>query len=570
MYSASTALLEALTEAGVSHVFANFGSDHPALVEAIAEARARGRTIPRIVTCPTEMVALSCAHGFAQVTGRAQAVVVHVDCGTQSLGGAVHNAAKGRIPVFIFAGLSPFTQEGELTGSRNEFIQWIQDVRDQRGIVRQYVKHDCELRTAENVKQLVHRALQIAHSDPPGPVYVVGAREVMEAPATPLAIDPAEWSPVALQPLPEDGVATLAQALAAARRPLVVTSYLGRRPAAVDALLRLCRRVGVGVLESVPNYVNYPHDDPLYQGNHWNHPFQNEALAEADTILVIDSDVPWIPTVSRPSERAAIYHIDIDPLKEAMPLWYIRAKRSFRADAATALAQLDRQLDGLSLDHAAVEERRRHYAEAHGRRAAELRRQAAAGGDVITPEFLTAAVRRQIGEDSLVLSEGITNYPTIADHLARTRPGTLFTSGGGSLGWNGGAAIGAKLAAPERTVVALTGDGSYLFSLPSTVHWMARRYGAPFLQVIYNNRGWKAPKFSALNVHPEGYASRADDIDLSFDPAPDHAAIAAAAGGALALTLRRPDEVEAGIAAGLKAVREEKRAAVLDVWLPHL
>ena len=122
MYSASTALLETLTEAGVSHVFANFGSDHPALVEAIAQARARGRTIPRIVTCPTEMVALSCAHGFAQVTGRAQAVVVHVDCGTQSLGGVVHNAAKGRISVFIFAGLSPFTQEGELTGSRNEFI----------------------------------------------------------------------------------------------------------------------------------------------------------------------------------------------------------------------------------------------------------------------------------------------------------------------------------------------------------------------------------------------------------------------------------------------------------------
>ena len=95
-------------------------------------------------------------------------------------------------------------------------------------------------------------------------------------------------------------------------------------------------------------------------------------------------------------------------------------------------------------------------------------------------------------------------------------------------------------------------------------------YGTPFLQVIYNNRGWKAPKFSTLNVHPEGYASRADDLDLSFDPAPDHAAIAAAAGGALGLTLRRPDDVDAGIAAGLRAVREEKRAAVLDVWLPHL
>src|SRR5215471_19841485 len=140
MYSASTALLEALTEAGVSHLFANFGSDHPALVEAIAEARAGGRTIPRIVTCPTEMVALSCAHGFAQVTGRAQAVVVHVDCGTQSLAGAVHNVSRCRVPVLIFAGASPYTQEGELRGTRNEFIHWLQDVFDQRGIVRPYMK----------------------------------------------------------------------------------------------------------------------------------------------------------------------------------------------------------------------------------------------------------------------------------------------------------------------------------------------------------------------------------------------------------------------------------------------
>ncbi|WP_048863000.1 acetolactate synthase, partial [Acidisphaera rubrifaciens] len=122
--------------------------------------------------------------------------------------------------------------------------------------------------------------------------------------------------------------------------PLIVTSYLGRRAAAVDALVALCRAHGIGVLESVPSHVNFPHDDPLYQGNQWNHPAQNAALASADVVLVIDSDVPWIPTVSRPATDAAILHIDIDPLKERMPLWHIPARASFRADAATALAQL--------------------------------------------------------------------------------------------------------------------------------------------------------------------------------------------------------------------------------------
>ncbi len=570
MYTASTAMLEALQEAGVSYIFANFGSDHPALVEAIAEARALGRQIPAVVTCPNEMVAMSCAHGYAQLTGRAQAVVVHVDCGTQSLGGAVHNAAKARVPIFVFAGLSPFTQEGEATGSRNEYIQWIQDVYDQRGIVRQYMKYDNEIRTASNMKQIIHRSLQIAHSDPKGPVYIVGAREVMEEEAQDVAIDIADWPPIAPTPLAEAAVADLVEAIQQATRPLIVTSHLGRTPAAATDLVRFCNRLGVGVLESVPTAVNYPHNDELYQGNQWNHPFQNRALAEADFVLVIDSDVPWIPTVSKPNDEATIAIIDVDPLKQSTPLWHIKARRCYRADAATALAQLNAFLDRVEIDGQAAARRRRHYAERHRERAAELARLEAPGGEIVTPEYLTACVRRQVGPDAIVINEGITNFPAICDHMAREKPGTIFTSGGGSLGWNGGAAIGMKLAAPEKTFVALTGDGSYMFSAPSTVHWMARRYRTPFLQVIYNNRGWKAPKFSTLRVHPTGFASRAEDLDLSFDPPPDYSAIAAAAGGAFARVIKRPEDVEAGVAEGLRVVSAEKRCAVLDVWLAHL
>ena len=423
MVTASAAMLEALQEAGVSYIFANFGSDHPALIEAIAEARSLGRSIPTVVTCPHEMVAMTCAHGYAQLTGRAQAVVVHVDCGTQSLGGAVHNAAKARIPVFVFAGLSPATQEGEATGSRNEFIQWIQDVPDQRGIVRQYMKYDNELRNAGNVKQIVHRSLQLAHSDPKGPVYLVGAREVMEAETQSVAIDVGEWPPIAPIPLAEAAVASLVDAFQRAARPLIVTSYVGRNPAAVAELVRFCGRLGVGVLESVPSYVNFPHNDPMYQGNHWNHPFQNRALAEADFILVVDSDVPWIPTVSKPSEGAAIAIIDVDPLKQSTPLWSIKARQGYRADAATAFAQLNARLDRVEIGEEAAERRRRHYSERHRERKADLDRREAPSDDVITPEYLTACVRRQVGLEAIALNEGITNYPAICDHMARELSG---------------------------------------------------------------------------------------------------------------------------------------------------
>jgi acetolactate synthase-1/2/3 large subunit len=570
MYTTSAAFLEALEETGVSHIFANFGSDHPPLIEALAEMRATNRTKLNVITCPNEMVALSAAHGFAQATGRAQAVFVHVECGTQALAGAIHNAAKGRVPVLIFAGASPFTEEGELRGSRNEFIHWIQDVRDQRGIVRGYMKYDNEIRTGANIKQLVFRALQFAHSDPKGPVYLMGPREVMAQEAPAVRVDPAEWPPLAPGSIAPTDLANLVDDLLAAHRPLIVTSYLGRNPEAVAELVRLAERVGIGVLESVPNYVNFPTDHTLHQGSQGNEPVQNPVLDQADVVLVIDSDVPWIPMINKPAAHAKIYHIDIDPLKEQMPLWYIHSKHAFRADAATALRQISDHLDRVTLDRSAVEARAKHYSSLHERRGKKLHEREQPTGDAITPEYLTASVRRHLGDDSIVLNEGITNYTAIADHLGARRPGSVLTSGGGSLGWHGGAAIGVKLAHPDKTVVCLTGDGSYMFSVPSSVHWIARRYRTPFLQIIYNNGGWKAPKQSLLAVHPSGYGSQAADIDVSFDPPSDYGGIAAAAGGAFARQVLGSGDLDAALTEAFRVVRQERRCAVLDVQLPHL
>jgi acetolactate synthase-1/2/3 large subunit len=316
--------------------------------------------------------------------------------------------------------------------------------------------------------------------------------------------------------------------------------------------------------------VNFPKEDTLYQGAQWNEPTQNDALAAADVVLVIDSDVPWIPHVSKPAATARVLHIDIDPLKQQMPLWYIHASHAFRADAATALKQINTHLGSLTLDARTAAERAKHYSERHANFRAQLAQLEEPSRKVITAEYLTACIRSAIGEDAIVMSEGITNFHNIVNHGGRNKPGTLFASGGGSLGWNGGAAIGAKLARPDALIVALTGDGSYLFSVPATVHWMARRYRTPFLQVIYNNRGWAAPKASTLAVHPDGFASRASDLNVSFELPPDYSAIATAAGGAYAETVRRPEEVEPALHRALEAVRSEGRCAVIDAWLAHL
>lgn len=566
MYTTSSAIIEALAEGGVEYLFANFGSDHPGLIEAIAQARAGNRPCPRVITAPTEMVAMSAAHGFAQVRGRAQAVLVHVDCGTQALGGAVHNAARGRVPVFVLAGLSPATQEGEARGSRNEFIQWIQDVPDQRGLVRGYVRYENEIRIGANAKQIVHRALQFAHSAPAGPVYVTAAREVLESGIEPVAIDTRHWSRVAPAALNDAAVGEIAAALHAAERPLIVTSYLGRSHEAVGELVALATELGVGVVESVPSFMNFPTTHGSYLGVQWNERRQNQALAAADVVLVVDSDVPWIGAVSRPRADARVFHIDADPLKQQMPLWHIDATLHCQADAATALRQLRMAAAGHPRGAEAVARRRRWLDDAHTSWRAGIA-QREQPGEKLTPEYLVARLREAIGADAIVISESVTNFHVVSQHMLRTLPGTMFSSGGGSLGYNGGAALGVKLAKPGALVVAVCGDGSYLFSQPSTVHWMARRYQAPFLQVVLNNGGWRAPRHAVHSVHPDGIAAGKPDIDIHFPQPADYGAIAAAAGGAHAEKVASVAEVDAAIQRALHAVLDEKRAAVIDALI---
>ncbi|WP_199434839.1 thiamine pyrophosphate-requiring protein [Qaidamihabitans albus] len=567
-YTTSRAFLEALAEAGVRYVFANLGSDHPGLVEAYARARAEdgADALPELVICPHESVAMSAAHSYAQLTGVPQAVVVHVDCGTQNIGGMLHNAAKGRVGVLLYAGASPFTQEGELLGSRNEFIQWIQDVHDQRGIVRGYTKYDNEIRTGHNVKQLVHRALQLARSEPAGPVYLVGPREVMEAEVPEQHADPALFSPVAPAALAPGVVERIAEALAGARNPVVVTSYLGRDPHAVPALVELCESLALPVIESVPMHLNFPADHPLHWGYQWNAQQANPLLEAADVVLVLGSDVPWIPTQNRPSAGARLFVVDIDPVKEQMPLWHVPAECFARADLGTAVAQLRERARELA-DPDVVAGRAETAAAEHERQLSELAGREHPDGEVITPEYLVACVREVIDDDTLVLTEAITNYQVVNEHLRRTRPGSLLGSGGGSLGWSAGAAIGAKLAAPDRTVVSLVGDGSYLFGVPSSAQWVARRYGTPSLTVIFDNQGWKAPKQSTLGVHPDGVAAERDDFNVSFAPEADLPGIAEAAGGAWGRTVRVASELKGVLVEALDVVRSG-RSAVVSVHVP--
>jgi acetolactate synthase I/II/III large subunit len=322
--------------------------------------------------------------------------------------------------VLIFAGSSPFTLEQELKGSRNEFIQWIQDVHDQREIMRGYTNYTNEFRTGKNIKQVTLRALQFATSDPKGPVYLVGPREVMEEEVEPLPMDMSVWTPVNPCALPPFGVKDIVNALLTAKHPLVVTSYLGKNPKAVGRLVELVDRLAIAVHESCPSAMNFPASHPAHQGCQWNGGGQSLALAEADVVLVIDSDVPWIPRESNPMNGAKIFHLDVDVLKEQMPLFYIPAQNRYKTDAETALTQILEGLEGKEIDTEGVKKRLQYLSQRHKQRIERLDKDEIVPSDgSITTPVIMGFFRKLLPKRSIFMIEVAFGYSMlIAGHYS--------------------------------------------------------------------------------------------------------------------------------------------------------
>ncbi|KAJ5929009.1 hypothetical protein N7466_007965 [Penicillium verhagenii] len=502
----------------------------------------RPKEFPTFVTCPTEMVAMSMADGFSRLTGRAQAVVVHVDVGTQALGPAMHNASCGRAPVLVFAGLSPYTLEGEMLGSRNEFQHWLQDIPNQRQIISQYCRYTAEIKSGKNIKQMVNRALQFANSNPQGPTYLCAAREVMEEELQPYS--PFPMHPVHSAALPESGVDKISTDLVKALEPLIIVGRTGRSAVATEALIALADLNGrMRVLDAGGSDMCFPISHPAALGTKYG---AHKAIETSDVILVIDCDVPWIPTRCKPSDAAKIYHIDVDPLKQNMSLFYINSTATYEAESTTALKQLvnfisssERLGDILSSPDSVTARTSRCTAHQEWRTSIESFAAYSRKDDAsISAQYLASRLRKYCPPDTIWVVEAVTLTETIAEGISATLPHTWINCGASGLGWSGGAALGVKLASKhlgqhDKFICQIVGDGGYMFSIPSSVYWISGRYKLPILTIVLNNRGWVAPGRSLLMYHPDGEGSNAsmEDLATSFSPSPDYSGIAQCAAG---------------------------------------
>lgn len=553
------AYLELLRDRGVEYIFGNGGTDFAPLVDALARFAADGKATPRPLTIPHEFVAASMAHGYYLVTGRPQVVMVHVTVGTANLVGAMINAARTRTPIIFTAGRTPLTESGS-TASRDVYIHWAQESFDQAGMAREWVKWDYELRNGAQIETVVDRALALASSDPKGPVYLTLPREVLAEPQHELTFS----SPSRLRPAtaPQPDPAAMRQAaawLAKAERPLIIAGQIGVETGAVDRLAALARRFAIPVVSHVGTYLNLPSDHPMHQGY-----VADPLVKDADAILVLDHDAPWYPLRTTPPPGGKVVQIGVDPLFSRYPIRGFPSDLAIASDISAALSLLESELATALTDRDRVKQRFDHWQARHDQQVASWRASAEAAADdrPISPEWVSHCLSKVIDDRTTVINE----YTLLPQHLNLTRPGSFFNSlPSGGLGWGLGAALGVKLAAPERTVICGLGDGAYMFGAPTPGHWVSRAYDLPVLFVVVNNSLWGAVKRATQNVFPDGWAVGQDNFPFTrLDPSPEYAMVCQANGG-YGERVDDPAELPAAIQRGLHAVKVEGRQALLDV-----
>lgn len=554
------AYLALLADRGIEYLFANAGTDFAPLIEAYAKAQVMGTKVPKPVTVPHENVAIAMAQGYYLKTGRVQAVMVHVNVGTANAICGLINGWRGNIPVLFTAGRTPYSEEGGQMGMRSGEIHWPQEMRDQRAMVREFVKWDYELPNGQVMESAVDRALNIAMSEPMGPVYMTLPREVLAAPIENFSYQLPSRHATPSPAFPDTrAIDEAADMLAGAEFPLIITRAAGRIESDVAKLQALAERFAIPVFERKHHYMSMPWNSAMHLGSN------PEAYFDmADVIVVLECDVPWVPKHKAPRADTKIIHIGADPIFANYPLRGYPCDLAITGVLGGALPALTEALASRETGAASrIEARRRTLGEAklkmQARVAANLEKQK--NGSPIHPGWINHCIDRVKGDDGIVVKEALTP----SEHLNFTKPGTFYSLGqGGALGWSLGTALGMKAAAPDKLVICAVGDGSYMFGNPIPAHYVGKAEKLPTLTIIYNNEMWNAVRRNTRDVYPDGYAARSNQEPLTYFEPGTHYEKAVEALDGYGEKVERADALPAALDRAIDQVARG-RQAVLNV-----
>jgi acetolactate synthase-1/2/3 large subunit len=552
------AYLALLANRGVDYLFGNAGTDFAPLIEAYSQAAQTGVAVPRPILATHENLAVAMAHGYGMVSRRIPAVMVHVSVGTANMICAAMNAARENVAILLTAGRSPLTETG-LLGSRDGYIHWAQEMYDQAGMIREVVKWDYELRNGEQLTTVVDRALAIAATEPRGPVYLSLPREVIAAPVAELEqTPPSRVAPAAPAAPDANAIAAAARMLAQAKRPLIVTSNAGRDAAAFGTLAQFAERFAIPVVQHRPRYLSLPSSHPMNLGFN-----PARVVQKADAILVVESDVPWIPSQAAPNADCKIIQCGLDPLFTRYPIRGFPCDIAITGSTLATLSALTAALEeGCAAEAVAL--RRRWIADERATLTAAWKTalDAAARRTPLDPAWVSHCIDRAKDPRCIVINE----YTLFPEYCTFEFPDLYFGSSSASgLGWGPGAALGAKLARPHSPVMAVVGDGAYMFSNPAAVHHASALHDLPVLFVVMNNAMWGAVQRSTLAMYPDGLASKSNEANfVQLGKLPAFEQICEAAGG-YGERVDDPASLPAALKRAMSVVKNERRQALLNV-----
>jgi acetolactate synthase I/II/III large subunit len=504
------AILEAFRKLKIDYIMSSPGSEWSPVWEALVRQKLGNREGPAYIDSWHETLAVNMATGYTLITGRPQAVLVHAGVGLLQGSMGVHGALQSEVPMIVMSGEAITVGENPDMDIEQQWYGGLSIAGIER-YVENITKSARPVTSPFTLYEQVIRAGEMAQRTPKGPIYLNVALEHMLHDWTPPADDRDVPFAPRVQAHPSE-IEKVAALLLAAKNPIVVAEQSGRDPAAFKALVELSDLLALPVTWSRgANFANFPTDHPLYLGV-----ANYKYLADADLVLLVGGRVPWYPPSKRPT-KGKIVALNENQFKGHMFYQNLHADAYLEGDIAASLQALTNAARAAKLNADAISKRREKWKAEHDAFAAGLKAERAkiksnngssGNGKGIDPLMLIDTLGETLPSDTIFVDETITHGPMLRQHLPFTTPHSFFRGFGG-LGQGLGIALGMKLAARDRPVALLIGDGGFLYNPVIQALGASKQHNLPILIVVFNNKAYMAMEKGHVHHYPDGAAEGA-------------------------------------------------------------